>query len=114
MTLLTQGQVERSLLAIADELERQTYVYARQSSEAAEAEADYKIARSRAYVVLVGKYPKMTVSERDMRAELQSAEQLRKWKLLEAQRQSTKEALLSLRARLDALRSLSANIRHQT
>lgn len=112
--LLTQGQTEQSILQLCDEIEQQTYLYAEQSETAAIAEADYKVAKSRSYVILTERHPKMTASEREMRADLNSAEQMRTWKLYEARRQATREALLSLRARLDALRSISANIRHQT
>lgn len=112
--LLTQGQTEQAILTLSDEIEQQTYLYAEQSESAAIAEADYKIARARSYVILTERHPKMTASEREMRSDLNSAEQLRNWKLYEARRQATREALLSLRARLDALRSISANIRHQT
>lgn len=112
--LLTQGQTEQSILDLSNDLEHQTDLYAQQSEMAATAEADYKLARARAYVLLSERHPKMTASEREMRSDLNSAEHLRLWKLYEAQRQATRESLLSLRARLDALRSISANIRHQT
>jgi len=112
--LLTQGETEQGILHISDEIEQQTYLYAEQSEAAAVAEADFKISKARAYVLLTERHPKMTASEREMRADLNSAEQMREWKLYEARRQATREALLSLRARLDALRSISANIRHQT
>jgi thiamine biosynthesis lipoprotein ApbE len=112
--LLTQGETEQMILQICDEIEQQTYLYAEQSEVSAIAEADYKIARSRSYVMLSERHPKMTASEREMRADLSSADHIRQWKLHEARRQATRESLLSLRARLDALRSISANIRHQT
>ena len=112
--LLTQGQTEQTILQICEDLEQETYLYAELSDSAATAEADYKLARSRSYVLLSERHPKMTASEREMRADLNSAEQMRNWKLYEARRQATRESLISLRARLDALRSISANIRHQT
>lgn len=112
--LLTQGETEKSILAISEHLDEQTHLYAEQSEQAATAEADFKLARARSYVLLSERHPKMTASEREMRADLNSAEQMRHWKLYEARRQATRETLLSLRARLDALRSISANIRHQT
>lgn len=114
MKLLTQGEVEQSILDLSAEIEATTYAYADLSDAAAEAEADYKLSFARATIAIANNSMKMIAQERQARAELASAEELRKWKLSEARRQSCKEALLSLRARLDAMRSLSANLRHQT
>ena len=57
---------------------------------------------------------KLTAAEKQARAELHAADELRVWKINEARRGASKEALLSLRARLDALRTLSATLRSQT
>jgi hypothetical protein len=112
--LLTQGEVEQAIHDLSQELESTTYAYAELSDAAAEAEADYKLRQARVTVALADSNTKMTAQERQARAELTAAEELRRWKLAEARRQACKEALLTLRARLDAMRSLSANLRHQT
>lgn len=114
MKLLTQGEVETTILKLSHELESTTYAYAELSDAAAEAEADYKLKQARALVTMADTAVRMTAQEKQARAELTSAQELRLWKLSEARRQSCKEALLTLRARMDAMRSLSANLRHQT
>ena len=112
--LLTQGDIEHSIVALSDQLEEQTYIYAQLSDEAANAEADYKLQAGKQLITLVASGAKMTAQERQARADVGCAEAFRAWKLAEARRQSCKEALLSLRARMDAQRSLAANVRHQT
>jgi len=112
MKQLTQGEVEAQILQAVEALEESTENYAILSDEAATAEADYKLRHARAIVTLSD--VKATAAEKGARADLTSAEELRAWKIAEARRQASKEHLLSLRARLDALRSLSANIRAQT
>ena len=113
--LLTQGEIEANIADISSLLEEQTYLYAEQSEVAAIAEADYKIRMAKALIAFASDTSiKITASERQARCDLHCAAELRAWKLTEAQRQATKEALLSLRARLDAMRTLSANVRHAT
>lgn len=115
MRLLTQGEVEESILALSDALEAETYEYAELSDTAATTEADYKIGHARAMIQFASDPEiKVTASVREARVDRHCAEQLRTWKLAEARRQSKKESLLSLRARLDAFRTLSANLRSQT
>ena len=111
MKLLNQGQVENMILQIADALDDTTHTYADISDAAATAEADYKLRIARAVITLANTDAKMTALERQARADIASAEELRTWKTTEASRQATKEHLLSLRARLDALRTLNASIR---
>lgn len=113
--LLTQGEIESAILSLSEELETQTYAYAEQSDRAAIAEADYKIRHARALVGFASDPTiKLTATERQARVDLHCAAELREWKIAEARRQSTKETLLSLRSRLDAMRTLSANVRHAT
>lgn len=112
--VLIQGEIESQILAIVDELEEQTYLYSTLSETAAEAEADYKRAASSKYVQLVSLAAKISVVEKQARVDAATDEEFRTWKIAEARRQASREALLSLRARLDALRTLSANVRHQT
>jgi L-lysine 2,3-aminomutase len=114
MNLLNQGQVENLIMQIADALDDTTHIYAEISDRAATAEADYKLRVARAVITLANTDTKMTAIERQARADIASAEELRTWKTLEASRQATKEHLLSLRARLDALRTLNASIRSAT
>lgn len=114
ITALSQAQIEHGIVALSDQLEEQTYMYAQLSDEAAEAEADYKLAAGKGLISLVASGSKMTAQERQARVDVGCSDAFRAWKLAEARRQSCKEALLSLRARMDAQRSLAANVRHQT
>lgn len=115
MRVLAQVEVEQQILDICDALDAETHRYSEVADLAADAEADYKLAYARAVVTAAAHGSiKMTAPERQARAELAAAEQLRVWKIAEARRAATKEALLSLRARLDALRTLNASIRNAT
>ena len=114
MKLLNQGQVEAMIMDIVEALDEQTHVYAQVADQAAEAEADWKIRYARAVVSLANNESRMTAAERSARAEVNAANELRRYKTLDASKQSTKEHLLSLRARLDALRTLNASIRTAT
>lgn len=114
MKLLNQGQVEQMIMEIVDALDDQTHVYSDLADAAAEAEADYKLKIARAIIALANTNEKMTTAERSARAEVHAAEELRAYKIAEAAKQSTKEHLLSLRARMDALRTLNASIRTAT
>ena len=112
---LSPVDVEFSILDLCDALEAETEQYASLSEGAASAEADYKLKYAKTHVQLAAsKNVKMTVHERQAIADLQSNDEFRIFKINEARRQSSKEALLSIRARLDALRTLSASLRNQT
>lgn len=112
--VLTQADIEGNILALSDQLEEETYLYSQLSDEAAIAEANYKQAAAVHLVTLAAAGAKMTAPERQARVDVHCADQFRAWKVQEARRQACKEALLSLRARIDAQRSLAANVRHQT
>ena len=112
--LLSQGEVETEIMRLSDELEAETYRYADLADLAATAEADYKHEAARLLVGLSNTPTKITAVDKQARVDLQCDPKYRVWKINEARRQASKEALLSLRARLDSLRTLSANIRNQT
>ena len=112
--LLTQGDIAPEILRLSEELEAETYRYADLADLAATAEADYKHQAARLFVGFSNAAAKISIVEKQSRVELQCDGPYRVWKINEARRQASKEALLSLRARLDALRTLSANIRTQT
>jgi hypothetical protein len=111
---LTQAEVESLILDTADRLEEVTTEFADISDQAANAEADYKLAMARTWLGVASSDRKMTTTERQMRADLLTNDALRRYKVAEAQRAATREALLSYRARIDALRTVSANVRAQT
>ncbi len=115
--VLTQGDVERAILRVVDELEDETDRFAAVVDLAAESEADYKESFARSIIQLSATAPndrRVTAQEREARATSSSLPAFRTYKINDGRKQASKEALLSLRARLDALRSLGANIRAQT
>ncbi len=107
--------IEMGIIELCDALERETDQYAQLSELAAEAEAKYKLIHSKTHVQMAGgESIKMTVNEKQARADLISNDQFRVYRIYEARRAASREALLSLRARIDAMRTLSANLRIQT
>ena len=112
--LLSQADIEIEIMRLSEELESETYRYADIADLAATAEADYKLEAAKLLVAISNTPTKMTAVEKQARVDLQCEPTYRVWKINEARRQASKEALLSLRARLDSLRTLSANIRNQT
>lgn len=113
--ILNPVEIENSIIRICDEMEAVTELYSELSQQAAETEAQYKYVHAKAHVEMAAIMSnKMTVTERQSRADLISESEFRVYRINEARRQAAREALLSLRARLDALRTLSANLRHQT
>lgn len=115
MRVLTQAEIEDGIMRLSAELEDEVYRYAALSDDAAEAEAAYKGKHARAVVRLGAESGvKSTALERQARAELSAVEELRLYRIAEGRRSASKERLLSLRSRIDALRTLSANVRHAT
>ena len=111
--MLLPVDIDRQILAIANALEGETERYAQVAELAATCEADYKVKAARVWVTTAAAGKGMTAGERQARADIAAGDELRAWKIAEARRAATKEALLSMRARLDALRTLAANVRHQ-
>lgn len=105
---LIQVDIEAGMLRICDQLEQLTEELSRVSAERAEAEAEYKHRYSRALVEQTGKVP---VSTKEAVAHMKATNSFREWKILEAREKSTQQALFTHRSRLDALRTISANVR---
>lgn len=108
---LTQVDIETDILRICDKLESDTSLLADISVQRAEAEATFKQRHARAMVEQTGKVP---VASKEAIAHLRASEEFRVWKILEAREKATQQSLLALRARLDALRTISANVRAMT
>lgn len=112
--MITQVDVETQILRVINELEDETDRYAELEDRAGEAEADYKGDFAKALLQVAATGDKITAGEREARATKSSIDTFRAWKIEEGRRRASKEYLLTLRAKLDALRSLSANVRAQT
>jgi len=114
--LLTQGEVEREIMRLSDELEDETHRYADVGELVVNAELDYKGAHAASIISAAANSDgtKRTVAERDAWATTETIDLMRTWRIHEARQEATKQSLLSLRNRLDALRTLAANIRAST
>lgn len=105
---LIQVEVEERIQALCEQLEEHVTTFTSTSHKRAEAEADFKYHYSRALLEQAGKQP---VATKEAIAHLKASEPYRLWKILEASEKSTQQALISVRTQLDALRTISANVR---
>lgn len=115
--VLAQGDIEAAITELEAMLEAETSAYAVLCEEAADAEADWKGAYWRATVALAARADGRRSNEklREAEASLEAGEERFHLYRLTAERQrAAGAALASLRTRLDAYRTLSANVRHQT
>lgn len=113
--LVHQGDIEAEILRISDLLERATGDLATAAEEAAEAEADYRVAYAKAFRFAKGTEDvKLTEKIREAIATIACDELLHRHKLGVARQLSLQEKCRQLRAQLDAVRTLSANVRGQT
>lgn len=106
---LTQVLVENELLRLSAKLENLTDELAGRARIAAESEANHKGLRAQAYLKAEG-----TDSKRSAEADVHVHDLYTQRKIDESLYESTKQAILSCRTQLDALRTISANIRAQT
>jgi hypothetical protein len=97
-----------------DQLETATEDYAILSKDAALAESRYKLCKAQAIVHLATDGFKRSVAEREAYAELRCRDELELYLVTRAASDATKQAHFSIRARLDALRTLSADVRTVT
>lgn len=111
---LSQVEVEIRIAQVIEAMETHTEEYDDLATAAAEAEADWKRAVAVATIDIADTGMKMTVGEREARVEMISNDAYRVHLLATARRNAKREYLTSLRAHLDALRTLNASIRGQT
>jgi hypothetical protein len=113
--VLSAVEVEERIQAVMDELENRTEEYDKCAHLAAVAEADYREMHARTLLgVVAGADKKMTVDEREAHVDAHCAERYKGFLIAQAARNSCRESLLSLRANLDSLRTLSASVRAQS
>ena len=105
---IIQTEVEERLLQLAARLDVEVERFAGVSLERAQAEADYKLTYSKVVVTLVGKD---TVARKEALAHLKAGDTYHAWKLAEAREKATQQALIAIRTQMDALRTISANVR---
>jgi|TARA_R110000824_G_scaffold237554_2_gene426350 hypothetical protein len=105
---IIQTDVESRLLRCVSRLEEETERYAEVSEARARAEAEFK---RRYFTALVSQGKVETVARREAFAHLQAKDEFSDWKLFEAQEKATQQALIAVRTQIEALRTLSANVR---
>jgi hypothetical protein len=108
---ITLHEVEQRIIQLCDVLDEETERFAELSAERAEAEADFKYRHSRAFIEQAGKVP---VATKDAVAHMRAANDFRRFRLLEARERATQSKLTSVRAQLEALRTIAANVRAST
>lgn len=113
-TLMTQAELESEIMRISDLLETATRELGTVSVEHANAEADYRFAYAQAFLKLRPEDERLTDKIREQRAAEETTEAFRARRVAEAKQMHLQEKCRQLRAQLDALRTVSANVRAQT
>jgi hypothetical protein len=108
---LSQLEVEAEIRRLSGRLEFLTQHMASAARQAAQADVDYKLKQARALIDKIGHGG--TVGEKEAAVLAECAEEFERWKLEEAVLKADQEAGRNLRAQLDALRTIAANIRPQ-
>lgn len=110
----TQADIEREIMRLADILENTTNEFAGQLQDQALKESKYRIAFARAFTTFrMGEKP-LAEKSAEQKATIECESELLERKSADAIVRATEEKLRSLRAQLDAVRTLSANVRSQT
>ena len=111
---LSQVEIEERIQSVLDRMESDTEEYDDIAQRAAVAEAHYRREAAMARLAVIQHGEKMTVGERDARVDMMSADAHKDYLITQAARNSKREHLQTLRAHLDALRTLNASVRGQT
>lgn len=111
---VVQGDIEGEIVRISDRLEKATDRLQEVSVAHAHAEADYRYAYAQAFLKRREGDEKLTDKIREQRATEETTEQFRARRVAEAEQMSLQEKCRQLRSQLDAIRTLSANVRAQT
>jgi hypothetical protein len=106
---IIQTEVEERLLKLADRMDVELDRFAEASHERAHFEAEHKLAYSKS--IVASSTNKETVAHKEAMAHLRAKEAFHGWKLAEAKEKATQQALIAIRAQMDALRTISANVR---
>ena len=106
---MAQAQVEAEIHRLSRRLDRVTEDVAAASTRAAQGEVDYKLGYASAMLAAQG--VKGTVPVKEATALLEVDEEFAEWKLADAELRALQETGRNLRAQLDALRSINANVR---
>lgn len=105
---ISQVEVESEIMRLMGMLEEETEAFETLATEAAKKEALMKSNWAKEYLSAKG-----SVKEREAWADYKLSEEVYSYKIAEALVKAKREKLLSLRASIDALRTLNANVRAQ-
>lgn len=105
---ISQVEIEQELLRLIDALENETEKFEVLAVDAAKKEAEYKSNWAKEYLAAKG-----SIKEREAWADYKLDQVAFDFKIAEALVKTKREALLSLRTSIDAMRTLNANVRVQ-
>lgn len=105
---ISQVEIEQELLRLIDALEVETGKFEVLAVDAAKKEAGYKSNWAKEYLAAKG-----SIKEREAWADYKLDQVAFDFKIAEALVKTKREALLSLRTSIDAMRTLNANVRVQ-
>lgn len=115
--MLTQAEIERRIIETVDALDELTHEFAEIAAAAGRAEAEWKRKHALMTLAIIENPPegrKLDAKSRDARIELAAQDEFAAYQIASAAREHAREALRAHRTRLDALRTLSANVRTLT
>jgi hypothetical protein len=104
--MLTAVDVESEIIRLSEKLEAETHALAVVAEEEARAEVAFKREFARRFLEASG-----PMEERRQKATLLAEPQLTSYRIRDAVHSSKQELLRTLRAQMDALRTIAANIR---
>lgn len=107
-TPISQIEIEQELIRLMDELEKETEQFESLAIDMAKKEASYKSNWAREYLSAKG-----SIKEREAWADYKLDQESFDFKCAEALVKAKREKLLSVRASMDAIRTLNANVRTQ-
>ncbi len=105
---ISQVEIEQELLRFVDRLEAETEMFENLAVDAAKKESLYKNHWAKEYLSAKG-----SIKEREAWADYKMDAPHFEFKVAEAMMKAKREALLSIRASMDAMRTLNANVRVQ-
>jgi hypothetical protein len=119
--VMSQAQIEHQIMDTADALELLVEEYAEIAEAAGVSTADHLKQQAMMTLAVIehpprdekGAVMKQDAKSRDARIELASNDERRSAAIAAARREVQREAMSMQRARLDALRTLAANVRYQ-
>ena len=120
--VLSQAEIEHAIMDSSESLDELVHDYAEIAENAGVTEAVFKKEQAMMFLAMIehpprdadGKPRKMTVDERAARIEVQVNDKRREAAIAAARREHAREAMSSHRTRIDALRTLAANVRYLT